>query len=187
MAGAYTLEISFTGNDDIVGVVIDGDTYFSGDDSLTFYFPDDKEVTIQAITSIEKVRFCKWEGDVEGFTNPLTFTLDKDMNLTADYVFFGPCLITQTIGEGSLELKPFYYASDDVIKIKAVPVDGWLFVEWRGDLSGSNSTGLISYGDYNITAVFMREPPIALNIVLFAIMMICIVIATIIIYKKKRG
>ena len=79
---------------------------------------------------------------------------------TGDFTFttLGPRTITMSIvGSGAVVLTPDQptYFDNDVVDVEAVPSNGWMFVNWLGDLSGStNPTPLTVSGDMNVTAVF---------------------------------
>ncbi|NOX57982.1 MAG: hypothetical protein GXP29_03880 [Planctomycetes bacterium] len=79
---------------------------------------------------------------------------------SGDFTFMtlGPRTITTSvIGSGAITLTPDQpnYLDNDVVQVEAVASNGWAFVTWQGDLSGSiNPTQLTVNGDMNITAVF---------------------------------
>ncbi|MBU9722780.1 MULTISPECIES: InlB B-repeat-containing protein [Bacillaceae] len=63
-------------------------------------------------------------------------------------------------GEGRVVLTPNEdtYVGNSVVGVSAVPADGWVFVEWRGDLTGSeNPTELLMNNNKTFQAVFEQE------------------------------
>ncbi len=79
---------------------------------------------------------------------------------SGDFTFttLGPRTITtNTSGNGSITLTPDQpaYLDNDVVDVEAVPDNGWVFVNWQGDLNGTaNPKQLTVSGDMNVTAVF---------------------------------
>jgi len=68
-------------------------------------------------------------------------------------------LSVATIGSGSINLSqtaPYQYG--DVVELTAIPVAGWSFDHWSGDLSGSTNPNTIFIdGDKTVTATFMQN------------------------------
>ncbi|TYB81914.1 MAG: hypothetical protein FXF54_14340 [Kosmotoga sp.] len=65
-------------------------------------------------------------------------------------------------GSGEVTLNPSgeTYAKDTEVTLTAVPDEGWKFVEWSGDLSGSdNPETLVMDEDKSVTAHFEEEAP----------------------------
>ncbi len=82
---------------------------------------------------------------------------------SGDFTFttLGPRTITtNTSGSGSVVLTPDQptYQDNDVVDVEAVASNGWMFVNWQGDLDGNtNPTQLTVSGDMNVTAVFTDD------------------------------
>ncbi|MCA9952953.1 MAG: hypothetical protein KDE48_25065, partial [Anaerolineales bacterium] len=60
---------------------------------------------------------------------------------------------------GTVNLTPSDpYVCDQVVTLSANPAAGWVFLEWGGDLSGSNNPEqiTISKSNYNVLAVFVE-------------------------------
>ncbi len=63
-----------------------------------------------------------------------------------------------TSGEGTVNLSPNgSYSCDQVVTLTANPASGWVFLEWGGDLSGSNNPDQITISkNHNVLAVFVE-------------------------------
>lgn len=105
--------------------------------------------------------FSGWSGTVESGDNPLTVTVTQNTSLTATFIQT-PYYLTKpaTISGGSIQFTPnkAAYALGDHVQVLAVPQDGWKFVSWQGDLSGTeNPTEIVVNGDMNLSALFQMD------------------------------
>jgi len=112
-------------------------------------------------SSKEGYRFTEWTGDIESTDNPLSFTVvDHDYELTANFVKKSYSLTTNTEGEGAIteevvEQKSKDYEHGTVVELTANPSEGYSFVEWTGDLTGSENPAQITVDEAKeVTAVF---------------------------------
>jgi hypothetical protein len=100
--------------------------------------------------------FSTWSGGF-GSTNPVTITITGNTSLTATFVRRPLTLTLNVEGSGSISKspnRPSYNAGDEVT-LMANAAPGWVFVEWRGDVTGSeNPAVLVMLGDSEVTAVF---------------------------------
>lgn len=103
--------------------------------------------------------FSEWSGDLEGELNPAQITVEGPKEVTATFLQTY-ILTTNTDPEegGSITPEAGQYIRDTTLEVEAVSSDGWQFVEWEGDFSGSvNPFSLTINGDKTITANFERE------------------------------
>jgi len=114
--------------------------------------------------------FVRWEGDLTGNENPDSIVVDEEKNVTAVFEEVDSqelSLTVDTEGEGTVEIDPEqdgYNEGDEVI-LTASADSGWNFVEWQGDLSGSeNPETIVIDGDKNITAIFESSGDSAMDI-----------------------
>lgn len=69
-------------------------------------------------------------------------------------------LNTSVTGNGSVSATPQQaeYAENENVILNAIPDDGWEFVEWQGDISGSsNPETIIMNSNKNVTALFQEQ------------------------------
>ncbi|WP_083750203.1 InlB B-repeat-containing protein [Rhodohalobacter halophilus] len=108
--------------------------------------------------------FVEWTGDLTGSSNPETITIDSEKNVTAVFAMSTYEITTETVGEGEIVEQIISSESEEVeygtvIEYTAVPAEGWVFVEWSGDISGEeNPIEVTVEGNMNIVANFEEEP-----------------------------
>lgn len=71
-------------------------------------------------------------------------------------------LTMTTAGRGAVTANPpgGDYACGQEVRLTAVPVRGWAFAGWSGDVSGTdNPAALTISGDHAVTATFVMRPP----------------------------
>ncbi len=119
--------------------------------------------------------FVRWDGDLDGSTNPQTITIDSDKSVTAvfeeDPDFFDLTIQTEGGGSVSVSLQSGNesggsYQDGSTVELSAEPDDEWVFSHWEGDLDGDSSTQTITMdSDKTVTAVFeIREYPLTIHI-----------------------
>jgi hypothetical protein len=106
--------------------------------------------------------FYNWSGDLTGYENPVSITLDQDKSVIAtfkdknkDPVWY--TLTVSSIGQGSVNLDPDepLYLHGTTVSLTAVEQPGWKFDGWQGDLNGDNpQANLLMTDNYSVTAVF---------------------------------
>ena len=102
--------------------------------------------------------FNGWSGDLTGSANPATITMDRNKSLTANFKAVNYTLTTSA-SNGSVSLSPVggSYISGTQVTLTAKPNSGYVFVDWTGDLSGSENPVKITVdANKNITANFKR-------------------------------
>ena len=126
-----------------------------------------KVVTITATANSEYV-FSGWSN---GSTdNPLSVTMSSDQTITASFEKVTYTLSTSTEGEGTVTEvlvssgRTADYNSGSVVRLIAVPADGWSFNGWTGDYIGAENPIEVDVNQaksYN--AVFEQLNPIYLD------------------------
>jgi uncharacterized repeat protein (TIGR02543 family) len=108
-------------------------------------------------------RFVEWQGDLDGEENPAQITVDQAKEVTAVFERISYPLMIQVDGEGAvseelIQAKSTEYEYGDLVELTASPAEGWLFVEWEGDLDGNENPAQITVEDTtHVTAVFERQ------------------------------
>ncbi len=128
--------------------------------------PDDEvyeegtEVNLTAIPD-QGYEFMEWTGDYEGTEEEITIVVEADMHITAifeeDVVVDTYTLTVDIEGEGEVAVDPEQdeYEEGTVVELTASPEEGWEFVEWTGDETGTDTIIEITMdSDMSITAHF---------------------------------
>ena len=103
--------------------------------------------------------FSGWSGDLTGSTNPASITMNGNKTVTATFVQQTYTLTVNVTGSGSVTKVPdqVQYGSGAVVQLTAVPVAGWVFGGWSGDLTGStNPASITMNGNKTVTATFVQ-------------------------------
>ena len=114
-----------------------------------------------------------WSGDASGNANTLVITMDKNKDVTAHFVKKQYPLTIKIEGEGEVKQEVIKqgmapdYNSGTIVKLTAEPDDEWLFVRWRGDLTGNdNPTQITIDGPKTVVAEFEKKKyPLTIEIV----------------------
>ncbi|RQD73874.1 right-handed parallel beta-helix repeat-containing protein, partial [Desulfonatronospira sp. MSAO_Bac3] len=104
--------------------------------------------------------FVQWQGDLSGSETPVTLVVDEDKNISALFERLYTLSISVE-GEGSIIRTPDLseYESGESVELEAVAADGWEFVGWSGDASGTDtSLVLVMDTDTSVTGVFEEIP-----------------------------
>lgn len=119
--------------------------------------------TVTANPSAEYV-FQSWSGSASGSSPSTTVTMNSDKAVVANFVKKKYALTVNVEGEGSVTEKVIKagvatdYNSGTVVELTAVPEGEWLFVEWKGDLTGSENPKEITIDKAKtVTAVFVKK------------------------------
>ena len=115
----------------------------------------------------------RWSGDASGNANTLVITMDKNKDVTAHFVKKKYPLIIKIEGEGEVKQEVIKqgmardYNSGTIVKLTAEPEDEWLFVRWRGDLTGNeNPTQITIDGPKTVVAEFEKKKyPLTIEII----------------------
>ncbi len=118
--------------------------------------------TVTATPSSEYV-FQSWSGSASGSSPSTTVTMDSDKAVVANFVKKKYALTINVEGEGSVTEKVIKvgaatdYNSGTVVELTAVQEGEWFFVEWTGDLTGSENPKEITIDKAKtVTAVFVK-------------------------------
>jgi len=118
------------------------------------YYNENTEVNLTAEVTQDGFRFTGWTGDVESTENPLTFTINSDMHLKANFEKVQYALNVTIEGQGTVTPENGDYSGD--IFLTATPAEGWKFDGWSGDATGTDNPLYIDItGVTNITATFI--------------------------------
>ena len=109
-------------------------------------------------------KFTEWQGDVTGPDNPIQITLTEETVVNAVFEIREYPLTIHTEGEGNVteqvvQQKTTNYEDGTVVELSANAAQGWEFIEWKGDLSGSENPEQITINSpKEVTAVFSESP-----------------------------
>ena len=127
----------------------------------TQQYDEGKTATITATASSEYV-FQSWSG-ATGSSNSTSVVMNSDKSVTANFVKKKYALTTTVEGEGTVTEKVIKagaatdYNSGTIVELTAVPSGEWQFIEWKGDLTGSENPKEITINKAkNVTAVFVE-------------------------------
>ncbi|MBD3346450.1 MAG: SUMF1/EgtB/PvdO family nonheme iron enzyme, partial [Chitinivibrionales bacterium] len=147
-ATQYTLVVGTNGSG---SVTPNGGTY------------DEGTVVTVAATPEQGWQFDHWEGTTDATIASFDMTMDSDKNITAHFsqiVVPEYALTSSVSGSGSITPSSGTYDEGTVLTLTATPAQGWQFVRWEGDGSGTiASLELTMDADKNVQAVFSEIPP----------------------------
>ncbi|MEF8873528.1 MAG: CARDB domain-containing protein, partial [Candidatus Thermoplasmatota archaeon] len=121
-----------------------------------------ERVTIEAV-SAEGWYFVEWTGDHNGTEAEMNIRMDADKQITAwfdEIKDYDLTLTIEVVGEGSTEPSEgnHTYQHGEQVSVEATPADGWQFIEWAGDETGTDPTINVTMdANKSITAVFEEE------------------------------
>ncbi len=113
-------------------------------------------------TPAKGYNFVEWTGDVESTDNPAEITVDDPKEVTAVFEKKSYELTVTTQGSGAVSEQVVSKAKDyeygDVVELDPSAAEGWKFIEWSGDLSGSDNPAQVTVDTAKtVTAVFERK------------------------------
>jgi hypothetical protein len=124
---------------------------------------EEGETVVLNATPNEEYVFFSWSG-ATGDNNNTSIVMDSDKSVVALFVKKQYSLEVSVMGEGEVKEKIIKtgaskdYNSGTIIELSANPASEWIFVEWKGDLSGTeNPAQIIINKPKNITAVFEKK------------------------------
>jgi len=140
-----------------VNITIDGNGWVNPASGTCF---TGQEVEFSAFPA-EGFQFAGWAGDVNSSDNPLTISVNSDLNLRAQFELIPSTYNLNISAEnGTVEILPEQevYEEGTSISLTAVPDVGYIFESWGGDTTDSiNPLTITIDGDKNITAHFILE------------------------------
>jgi surface protein len=108
-------------------------------------------------------RFVKWEGDWSGEANPVNLGMTRDYNIVGTFVKRDYPLTVNVVGDGTvtervIQQKTTNYPYQTVVELTPVPAEGSEFVNWSGDVNGTQSPITITIdGQKTVTATFKKK------------------------------
>ncbi|MGB9133966.1 MAG: CARDB domain-containing protein, partial [Candidatus Bathyarchaeia archaeon] len=164
MDGDKTVNATFVLAEYTLTVNVEGSGSVNLNNTGPYYYGDVVELTA---TEDPGWIFSHWSGDLTGSTNPATITVDGNMTVTATFAQEEYTLTINLVGSGSVNLNnsgPYHYG--DVVELTASPDLGWAFLDWTGDVTGSdNPTAIVVTGNKTVTATFViAEYTLTVNI-----------------------
>ena len=125
---------------------------------------DSGDVAAITATPSSEYVFQSWSGSASGTSPSTTVTMNSDKAVVANFVKKKYALTLNVEGEGSVTEKVIKagvatdYNSGTIVELTAVPGGEWLFVEWKGDLTGSENPKQITIDKAKtVTAVFVKK------------------------------
>ncbi|MDA8807521.1 CotH kinase family protein [Flavobacteriaceae bacterium] len=124
---------------------------------------EEGETVVLSATPSEEYAFFSWSG-VSGTNNTTSIVMDSDKSIVALFVKKQYSLKVSIEGEGQVTEKIIKagistdYNSGTIVELSANPTSEWVFIEWKGDLSGTKNPAQITINEpKNITAVFEKK------------------------------
>lgn len=114
--------------------------------------------------------FSEWNGDLAGSSNPATITINQNMSVNALFEQLTHPLTVEVEGEGDVSEQIVNaktdYADGTTVELTANPAEHWEFVEWQGDLTGSENPETVTMDQAKtVTAIFEEiEYPLTITV-----------------------
>jgi uncharacterized repeat protein (TIGR02543 family) len=103
--------------------------------------------------------FSNWSGDLSGSANPITIVMNSNKNVTANFTAsINTFSLNVTAVNGTVQKNPDQatYTDGSSVTLTAIANDGYTFVNWSGDATGTNNPlTVVMNSDKNITANFI--------------------------------
>ena len=131
-----------------------------GDFEIHALGDDENDLAALKISAMPDVgaQFISWSGSLSGAENPDTLKMDSDKNVTVNFSDEGEYVLrVMKVGQGNVAVNPPSLSVDPgtVVTLTALPVAGFQFSGWSGDLTGSaNPTTILMDSDKTVTAIF---------------------------------
>lgn len=123
-------------------------------------FEDGEIISLNATPSSEYI-FKNWSGAITGTNNPITVVMTSDKSVTAVFEKKQYDLTIEIDGDGDVSEKLLAskpnekYPSGSLVELTATPEDGWEFVQWSGDIEGSENPVTLTVDEpKNVKAMF---------------------------------
>jgi len=104
-----------------------------------------------------------WSGDISVNSITVSITMDSDKNVVGNFLRRDYPLTITIEGEGTVQErilsqpKSTDYPFETVVELNPIPSNGWEFVEWGGDLRGSNSPQSITVDSEKTVSVIFKQ------------------------------
>ena len=123
-----------------------------------FYEGERVEIKAKANTDYA---FHSWSGSVNGVLNTISFEMNSDKDIEANFNYTKYDLTVDVIGEGEVSSKliiPDSFSTDVIVELSATPIGDWEFVEWSGDIRSIKNPVEVNFDTpKKITAKFTRN------------------------------
>ena len=150
----YPLTVNFVGEGEVIEEIVNSGRTTEYDSGTT--------VKLTAQAAAEWV-FVGWTGDIESTEESVQIVIGEPKEVTATFEKKKYPLSVNIEGEGEVieEIvnsgRTTDYDSGTTVKLKAVPADGWDFVEWEGDLNGNSNPQQINIMDSKTVKAVFKE------------------------------
>ncbi len=131
----------------------------NGEGSVTpsageYNYKDGESATLKAVPDAGW-KFDGWTGDASGSNLTVSVVMDKEKGVTANFSKMTYSLTVSINGEGSVNPKAGTYTYDagETVDVTAIPITGWKFDSWSGDISTPTEDTLSLTMDSNKTVV----------------------------------
>ena len=127
---------------------------------------DSGDIAAITATPSSEYIFQNWSGSASGTSPSTTVTMNSDKSVVANFIKKKYALTLNVEGEGSITQKVIKagvarnddYTSGTILELTANPEGEWLFVEWKGDLTGNENPKQITIDKAKtVTAVFIKK------------------------------
>ena len=155
----YPLTVNIEGEGEVIEEIIEADRTTDYDSGTTV------KLTAQPA---DEWLFTGWTGDIgdiDPTENPIQLTIIESKTVTATFEKKKYPLTVNIVGEGEVleEIvntgRTTDYDSGTTVKLTALPAEGWEFIEWQGDLTGTdNSTQITIDKAKTVKAIFILSP-----------------------------
>ena len=129
---------------------------------ITKQYEEGKIASINA-TPASEYFLESWTG-ATGYSSSVNIVMDSDKFVIAKFVKKKYDLTTSIEGKGTIEEKVIKtgantdYNSGTILELTAIPLSGWRFKEWSGDITGTENPVQITINETKkITAVFVEN------------------------------
>lgn len=106
-------------------------------------------------------KFTGWSGDLSGDHPSQTIVINSNKRISASFLPVQTLIISK-IGRGNTTPRPgtYRYEQGSRIYVSALPESGWKLNQWTGDISGRDSTRILTLNsNMNIAAEFQPHRP----------------------------
>lgn len=153
-------------------LIVDGNVLEDADYDPTYTktFLNGTTVELEAVAE-EGYHFVNWTGDTDNIDDPednqTTIKMEDNYTISAVFTIDTYNLTIDIEGEGSTEPgkgnHTYYYGEN--VTVKAIPAEGWGFVNWTGDYEGTEEEINITMDENkSITAHFAEIPTYQLTV-----------------------
>ena len=125
--------------------------------------PEGQQISLTA-TPADEFIFDSWSGAATGTSTNVSVIMDANKTVTANFIKKKYTLTVNVEGEGTVAEKVIKagaatdYNSGTIVELIATPSEEWLFVEWKGDLTGTENPKEITIDKAKtVTALFVKK------------------------------